>query len=145
MEQALHEAIARDEQAPFRDDDAMDDYDVRNSVDGCELCGGSGTLDPLPQLLELTDDKAADSEGLPRSSDPCDRWTGFPEAGWYYDALGYNSHANRECDEVSIYNPERLLRALSAGPNSAISFARGLKRASSRSLIGQASGDEECG
>ncbi len=29
-------------------DDDVDDYDERNSVTGCELCGGSGSYDPLP-------------------------------------------------------------------------------------------------
>ncbi len=55
--------------------DEFDDYDVRNSVDGCELCGGSGTYDPLPQLLELTDDREAErwiADELPRSAGPCD-------------------------------------------------------------------------
>jgi hypothetical protein len=59
-----------------------DENDVRNSVDGCEMCAGSGSYDPLPKLLEMTDDKAAEAwiaEGLPRSSGPCDHWTGFPE------------------------------------------------------------------
>jgi hypothetical protein len=67
----------------FGADDDVDNYDVRNSVDGCELCGGSGTYDPLPELLELTDDKSAErwvEEALPRSSGPCDHWTGFPES-----------------------------------------------------------------
>lgn len=88
------------------------DYDVRNSADGCELCGGSGNHDPLPQLLELTDDQAAErwvAEQLPRSSGPCDLWTGFPESGWYYDALGYNRHGKGKCNGVTIYNPDRML------------------------------------
>jgi hypothetical protein len=68
----------------YGDDDDVDDYDVRNSVDSCELCGGSGSYDPLPKLLEITDDKAAEAwiaEELPRSSGPCDHWTGFPDSG----------------------------------------------------------------
>lgn len=96
----------------FTGDDDVDDYDARNSVDGCELCGGSGTHDPLPQLLELTDDAAAArwvAEELPRSSGPCDLWTGFPERGWYYDALGYNRHSKGKCNGVTVYNPYRML------------------------------------
>ena len=92
------------------DDDV--DYDVRKSVDGCQLCGGSGNHDPLPQLLELTDDAAAGrwvAEELPRSSGPCDHWTGFPEEGWYYDALGYNRVAKGPVRGVTLYNPERML------------------------------------
>jgi hypothetical protein len=45
--------------------------DARNSIEGCELCGGTGTHDPLPQLLELTDDTQAAAwveRELPRSS-----------------------------------------------------------------------------
>jgi hypothetical protein len=45
---------------PFSGDDDEVDYDARNSVNGCELCDGSGTYDPLPKLLELTDDEAAE-------------------------------------------------------------------------------------
>ena len=90
----------------------IDDYDIRSSVDGCELCAGSGNYDPLPQLLELSDDREAErwvAEELPRSSGPCDHWTGFPEEGWYYDALGYNRHDNAKCNGVTIYNPDRML------------------------------------
>lgn len=93
------------------DDDDLD-YDVRNSVDGCGLCDGSGTYDPLPKLLELTDDKDAErwvAEELPKSSGPCHHWTGFPEEGWYYDALGYNRHGNAKCYGVTVYNPDRML------------------------------------
>ena len=57
------------------------DCDARNSVDGFEICGGTWDHDPLRQLLELTNDKAAErwvAEELPRSSGPCDQWTGFP-------------------------------------------------------------------
>ncbi len=96
----------------FGGDDDVDDYDGRNSVDGCELCGGSGTYEPLPQLLKLTDDKAAErwvAEESPRSSGPCDHWVGFPEPGWYYDGLGYNHHRNSKCNGVAVYNPERML------------------------------------
>lgn len=95
----------------FGSDDDVD-YDVRNSIDGCELCGGSGNYDPLPKLLELTDDKAAErwvAEELPKSSGPCDHWTGFPEDGWYYDALGYNRHGKAKCNGVTVYNPDRML------------------------------------
>jgi hypothetical protein len=76
----------------FAGDDDLDDYDERG-VNGCELRGGSGNYDPLPQLLALSDDKAAErwvAEELPRSSGPAIFWTNFPEAGRYYDALGYN-------------------------------------------------------
>jgi hypothetical protein len=96
----------------FGGDDEVDDYDVRNSVEGRALCGGSGNHDPLPQLLELTDDQAAErwvAEELPRSSGPCDFWPGFPEAGWYYDALGYNRHGRGKCNGVTLYNPDRML------------------------------------
>lgn len=78
----------------------------------CELCDGSGDYDPLPKLLELSDDKAVEAwiaEELPRSSGPCDHWTGFPEKGWYYDALGYNRYGNGTCNAVAVYNPDRML------------------------------------
>jgi len=93
-------------------DDDVDDYDTRNSVNECELCGGSGNYDPLPKLLELADDKTAEAwiaEELPRSSGPCDDWTGFPEAGWYYDALGYNRAGKGPVRGVTVYNPQRML------------------------------------
>lgn len=96
----------------FSGDDDVDDYDVRNSVDGCELCAGSGNYDPLPQLVELTDDKAAEgwvAEELPRSSGPCDHWTGVPEEGWYYHALGYNRYGKEATRGVTIYNPDRMV------------------------------------
>lgn len=86
----------------------VDDYDVRNGVNGCKLCGGSGTYDPLPQLLTLTDDRDAErwiAEELPRSAGPCDHWTGFPEDGWYYDALGYNPACARAPTQADLYNP----------------------------------------
>ncbi|MGI8775661.1 MAG: hypothetical protein ACR2KQ_11775 [Actinomycetota bacterium] len=91
--------------------DDVDDYDVRNSVDGCELCGGSGSYDPLPKLLEITDDKAVEAwiaKELPRSSGPCDHWTGFPESGWYYDALGYNRVGKAPVRGVTLYNPDLM-------------------------------------
>lgn len=81
----------------------------------CELCNGSGSYDPLPQLLELTDDKAAEAwiaEELPRSSGPCDLWRGFPEKGWYYDALGYKRVAKRPVRGVILYNPNLMLGGL---------------------------------
>lgn len=87
--------------------DEVDDYDERNSVKDCELCGGSGNYDPLSQLLDLTDDKRAEAwiaEELPRSSGPCDHWTAFPEAGWYYDALGYNRVGKGPVRGVTLYN-----------------------------------------
>ncbi|MBA3423632.1 MAG: hypothetical protein H0U04_03630 [Rubrobacter sp.] len=93
-------------------EDDVDDYDARNSVDGCELCGGSGSYGPLPKLLEITDDKAAEAwiaEELPRSSGPCDHWPGFPEAGWYYDALGYNRAGKGPVRGVTLYNPDAML------------------------------------
>lgn len=92
-------------------DDEVDDYDERNSVDDCDLCAGLGSYDPLAKLLELTDDKAAEawiSEELPRSSGPCDHWTGFPQAGWYYDALGYNRVGKGPLRGVTLYNPELM-------------------------------------
>lgn len=76
------------------------------------LCGGSGNYDPLPKLLELADDKAAEAwvaEELPRSSGPCDHWTGFPESGWYYDALGYNRVGKGPVRGVTVYNPGLML------------------------------------
>jgi hypothetical protein len=94
------------------EDDDVDDYDERNSVDGCELCSGSGTYDPLPRLLELTDDKAAEAwvaEELPRSSGPCDHWAGFPEGGWYHDALGYKRVDKCQGRGVTVYNPDSML------------------------------------
>lgn len=78
---------------------------------GCELCGGSGNHDPLPTLLELNDDNAAEAwivEKLPRSSGPCDHWTGFPEPGWYYDALGYNRVGKGPVRGVTLYNPDLM-------------------------------------
>lgn len=45
---------------------------------------------------------------LPRSSGPCDQWTGFPEAAWYYDALGYNRHSKCNCNGVTLYSPDRM-------------------------------------
>lgn len=96
----------------FEGDDGVDDYDERNSVKDCELCGGSGNFDPLRQLLELTDDKAAEAwivEELPRSSGPCSQWAGFPEEGWYYDALGNNRHGKGAVRGVTVYNPQRML------------------------------------
>jgi hypothetical protein len=92
--------------------DEVDDYDERNSVKSCGLCGGSGDYDPLPKLIELTDDKAAEAwiaNELPRSSGPCDHWTGFPEEGWYYDALGYNRVGRGPVRGVTLYNPEQML------------------------------------
>jgi hypothetical protein len=92
--------------------DEVDDYDERNSVNDCELCGGSGNYDPLPKLLDLTDDEAAEawiSEELPRSSGPCDHWTGFPEIGWYYDALGYNQNGKGAVQGVTVSNPARTV------------------------------------
>jgi hypothetical protein len=92
--------------------DYVDDYDERNGVTGCELCGGSGSHDPLPKLLDLVDDRAAEvwiSEELPRSSGPCDLWPGFPEEGWYYDALGYNRVGKGPVRGVTLYNPEQMV------------------------------------
>ncbi len=51
------------------DDEDEDDYDPRNAVPECDLCNGSGTHDPLPELLELTDDREAErwiADELPR-------------------------------------------------------------------------------
>jgi hypothetical protein len=67
---------------------------------------------PLPRLLELTDDKAAEAwvaEGLPRSSGPCDHWAGFPEGGWYHDALGYKRVDKCQGRGVTVYNPDSML------------------------------------
>ena len=89
-----------------------EDPDVANSIDGCDLCRGTGTYDPLPQLLELTDDKDAErwvADELPKSAGPCDHWTGFPEEGWYYDGLGYNRHGTGAVRGVALYNPDRML------------------------------------
>lgn len=95
----------------FGGDDDVDEYDERNSVNDCELCGGSGSYDPLPQLLELTDDGAAErwiADELPKGSGPCNLWTGFHEEGWYYDALGYNRHGRAAVRGVTVYNPDRM-------------------------------------
>ena len=91
------------------DDDA--DYDARNSVAGCQLCRGSGDYDPLPQLLEVTDDEAAAAwvaEELPKSAGPCDLWTGFPQQGWYYEALGYHRKGKGAVRGVTLYNLEQM-------------------------------------
>jgi hypothetical protein len=109
---AEHGFLGYETHAYSNGDDEVDDYDERNSVKNCELCGGSGTYDPLPKLLDLTDDKAAEawiSEELPRSSGPCDHWTGFPEPGWYYDALGYNRVGKGPVRGVTLYNPDLML------------------------------------
>lgn len=93
-------------------EDVVHDYGERNSVKGCELCGGSGTYDPLPRLLELTDDKEAESwvaDELPKSAGSCNHWTGFPESGWYYDALGYNRVGKGAVRGVTVYNPDPML------------------------------------
>ena len=82
------------------------------NADVCVLCGDSGRYDPLPKLLELTDDNAAAawvSEELPRGAGPCDHWTDFPESGWYYDALGYNRVGKGPVRGVTLYNPEAML------------------------------------
>ena len=89
-----------------------EDPDVTNSIDGCELCGGTGKYDPLPKLVALTDDQAAERwvvHELPKSAGSCDHWTGFPEEGWYYDALGYNRHGKGAVRGVALYNPNRML------------------------------------
>ncbi len=94
------------------EDENVDDYDERNSAEGCNLCGGSGSYDPLPKLLELTGDKAAEgwvAEESPRSSGPCDHWTGFPESGWYYHALGYNRVGKGPARGVTLYSPALML------------------------------------
>ena len=41
-----------------------------------------------------------------------DHWTGFPEQGWYYDALGYNHHDKGAMRGVTVYNPERMLEGV---------------------------------
>lgn len=81
--------------------------DADNAIALCELCRGSGTYDPLPQLRALTDDKVAAqwvAAELPKSAGPCDLWRGFPEAGWHYDALGYNRHSPTQVRGVMVYN-----------------------------------------
>ena len=40
-------------------DEDREDYDSFNAVPSCELCAGSGTHDPLPELLGISDDSAA--------------------------------------------------------------------------------------
>ena len=85
--------------------------DSSNALGACELCGGSGNYDPLPQLLELTDDKAAAAwvaEELPKSAGPCDLWTGFPEDGWQYEALGYHRKGNGAGRGVTLYNLDQM-------------------------------------
>ena len=41
-------------------EDDVGDYDARNSLAGCELCGGSGTYDPLSQLTAGPQDECHD-------------------------------------------------------------------------------------
>ena len=85
--------------------------DSDNAVGACELCSGSGTHDPLVQLLELTDDKAAATwvaEELPKSAGPCDLWTGFPEKGWHYEALGYHRKGKGTVRGVTLYNLDQM-------------------------------------
>ena len=92
--------------------DEVDDYDARNSVEGCELCVGSGTYDPLPQLLQLNDERDAAAwvaKELPKSAGPCDLWTGFPEQGWHYEALGYHRNSKGAVRGVTVYNPDGRL------------------------------------
>lgn len=103
-----------DESQGFRGYDSHDlgADDSDNAVGACVLCGGSGTYDPLPQLFELTDDKAAAAwvaEHLPKSAGPCDLGTGFPETGWFYNALGYNRVGKGLVRGVTVYNPEQMI------------------------------------
>ena len=91
--------------------DDEDDYDARNSVASCGLCGGSGTYDPLRGLLRITDDKAAAAwveRELPKSAGPCDLWTGFPEDGWHYEALGYHRKGKGAVRGVTVYHLDQM-------------------------------------
>jgi hypothetical protein len=93
------------------EDGEIDDYDARSSVAGCELCDGSGTFDPLPQLLALRDDAAASAwvaKELSKSSESCDRWRAFPEPGWYFDSIGYRA-SKGGVQGVMLYNPDLML------------------------------------
>jgi hypothetical protein len=93
------------------EDDEVDDYDAHDSVAGCELCDGSGTFDPLPQLLALQDDEAAAAwvaKELSKSSESCDRWRGFPEPGWYFDSIGYRA-GKGAVQGVMLYHPDLML------------------------------------
>ena len=92
----------------------FDEDDSSNAVSECELCGGSGNYDPLPQLLELHEDKAAAAwveQELPKSAGPCDLWTSFPEEGWHYEALGYHRKGKGKgaARGVTLYNPDQMV------------------------------------
>ena len=102
-----------DEARGFRGYDSHDfgSDGSENAIVACKLCGGSGNNDPLPQLLELNDDKAAAAwvaEELPKSAGPCDLWTGFPEHGWQYEALGYHRQGKGAVRGVTLYNLEQM-------------------------------------
>ena len=95
----------------LRLDDEECDLDEQNSVAGCALCGGTGKHDRVPELVSLTDDKKAAAwvaEHFTKSSGPCDRWSDFPEKGWYCDALGYNRVGKGSVRGVTVYNPDRM-------------------------------------
>ena len=85
--------------------------DSTNAVDACALCGGSGTYDPVSQLLDLTDDKAASAwveQELPKSAGPCDLWTDFPEEEWHYEALGFHRKGKGAVRGVTLYNLQQM-------------------------------------
>ena len=89
----------------------FDEDDSSNALDACELCGGSGNYDPLPQLLEIHDDNGAATwvaEELPKSAGPCDLRTGFPEKGWHYEALGYHRKGKGAARGVTLYNVHQM-------------------------------------
>ena len=102
-----------DEAHGFRGYDSHDfgSDDSENAIVACTLCGGSGTFDPLPQLLELPDDNAAFAwveQELPKSAGPCDLWTGFPEKGWHYEALGFHRKGKGAVRGVTLYNLDQM-------------------------------------
>lgn len=93
-------------------EDETEDYDEVNAVSGCPLCGGTGTHDPLPDLLATTDDDAAArwvEEHIQRGAGPCDHWRGFPETGWYYNALSYSRSSKTKPRGVTVFNYDLML------------------------------------
>ena len=80
------------------------DYDERNAISGCPLCGGTGRHDRLPELLAIHDDTTAAcwikdkillGAGPLRAHD-----------GWYYSTL--ERFDGRRVDGVVLYNVELM-------------------------------------
>ena len=86
------------------DEDELD-YDARNAIPRCRLCSGTGTHDPLPELLELRDDAAAArwvEEHLPKGAGPT------RIEGWYYSALGYARTSKKTPAGVTLFNYDTM-------------------------------------